>query len=401
MMSATRLTVEELIMRAQRLSEALSSEATEYDRTGKANFSAFERISQQRLGALRVPPQYGGAGATVPELATLVMALAKGDPSVAQAMLPHFVFVERTRLMATEAQCDRFLRQVAAGVLVGGASAELSGAFRGEVRTRLTRQESAYRLNGEKHYSTGALMGQLLKVLALDDNGEAVLAVIPSDRAGVIRHDDWSGMGQRGTLSGRTELQDVWVEEHEVMRVQQWQQQRHHTGAASQIIHCAIETGIAQAALADAAGWARSRVRAVKESGKPQGNKDPYLLHKVGEIAARTHSAEALVLLAADYIERAAQARFTDAPKETIEQFAIEASVITAEAKAIANEAALFASQTMFDVGGASMTLREYSFDRHWRNARTHTTHDPVAWKYRAIGDYRVNHRPPPISYLY
>ncbi|MDF7660863.1 acyl-CoA dehydrogenase family protein [Erwiniaceae bacterium L1_54_6] len=400
-MSAPCLEPEILLTRAKALGEQLAAEAAEYDRIGKANFSAFARISHLQLGALRVPREYGGAGGTMPDLARLVATLAQGDPSVAQAMLPHFVFVERTRLMATPAQCDYFLSRVAQGTLVGGASAELGGQYRGEVRTRLSRNGDAYRLSGEKHYSTGALMGQLLKVLALDDDDQSVLVVIPSDRAGVVRHDDWSGMGQRGTLSGRTELHQVRVDEQEIMRVHPWQQQRHHTGSASQIIHCAIEVGIAQAALVDAAGWARSKVRAVRESGQPQGNKDPYLLHKVGEIAARAHSAEALVLLAAEQVERAGVARFAGATPEEIEQLAIDAAVITAEAKAIATEAALFACQTMFDVGGASMTLRQHGFDRHWRNARTHTTHDPIAWKYRAIGDYRVNHRPPPISYLY
>lgn len=401
MMSISALNPATLLAQAQKLGQQLAEKSALYDRNSEANFSAFERISQLRLGALRVPVEYGGAGGSISDLALLVATLAKGDPSVAQAMLPHFVFVERTRLMATPEQCTRYLMQVVQGALVGGASAELGGQFRGEIQTRLKQDGEAYRLSGEKHYSTGALMGQLLKVLALDDNDQSVLVVIPADRLGVVRHNDWSGMGQRGTLSGRTELQDVKVQEHEVMRIHRWQQQRHHTGSASQIVHCAIEVGIAQAALADAANWAKSKVRAVKESGLPQGNKDPYLLHKIGEIAARTHGAEALVLLAAEQIELASKARFDSAPLQEIEQLAIDAAVITAEAKAIATEAALFACQTLFDVGGASMTLREYGLDRHWRNARTHTAHDPVAWKYRAVGNFRVNGCPPPISYLY
>ena len=400
-MSESYLSVSALLADAEKLGSALVQEAVEYDRQGKANFAAFERISELRLGAIRVPTSLGGAGGSVPDLTRLVISLAKGDPSVAQAMLPHYVFVERTRLMATDQQQNRFLRQVANGVLVGGASAELGGQYRGEVRTRLHQHEKGYLLNGEKHYSTGALMGELIKVLALDEQGNTVLVVIPASRAGVVRHDDWRGFGQRGTLSGRTELHDVWVEEHEVMRVHPWQQQRHHTGAASQIVHCAIEVGIALAALSDAANWAQTKVRAVRENGQSQGNQDPYLLHKVGEIASRAHSAEALVMLAAEAIEVASQARFSQASADVIEKSAIEASIITAEAKVIACENALFASQSLFDIGGASMTLRDQGLDRHWRNARTHTNHDPVAWKYRTVGDFRVNQNPPPISYLY
>ncbi|HCP30000.1 MAG TPA: SfnB family sulfur acquisition oxidoreductase, partial [Pseudomonas sp.] len=29
--------------------------------------------------------------------------------------------------------------------------------------------------------------------------------------------------------------------------------------------------------------------------------------------------------------------------------------------------------------------------DRHWRNARVHTLHDPVRWKYHAVGAYHLN----------
>jgi alkylation response protein AidB-like acyl-CoA dehydrogenase len=36
------------------------------------------------------------------------------------------------------------------------------------------------------------------------------------------------------------------------------------------------------------------------------------------------------------------------------------------------------------------------NLDRHWRNARTHTVHDPVRWKYHAVGNYWLNGVPPP-----
>jgi len=400
-MQTLPLSVAKLLEQGRALARELAAESAEYDQLGKANFSAFARVSQSRLGAIRVPKYYGGAEGSMIDLVTLIIALASGDPSVAQGLLPHFVFVERTLLMADEQQKQLFLRQISDGKLVGGASAELGGRFRGEVRTLLSAEGNHYRLNGEKHYCTGAGMGQLLKVLAVDENGESVLVVIPANRAGVVIHDDWDGMGQRGTLSGRTGLQNVRVEPPEVMRVQRWQTQRHHTGAASQIIHCAIEVGIAQAALADAAQWARHHTRAVKESGIAQASADPYLLYTVGEIAARVHSAEALVYAATEKIDQAATARFASLSAQEIEQRAIDASIMTAEAKVIASEAALFACQSLFDVGGAAMTRRLHGFDRHWRNARTHTTHDPAAWKYRAIGDYLVNQQPPPISYLY
>ena len=73
-------------------------------------------------------------------------------------------------------------------------------------------------------------------------------------------------------------------------------------------------------------------------------------------------------------------------------------SIAVAEAKAAANDASMRVGEMLFRVAGASSTLRKYDLDRHWRNARTHTTHDPVAYKYKAIGEYLLNRRLPPIS---
>ncbi len=401
MMTVQEITPDKLLILAETFSEDLSGDASEYDQQNRINYSAFERVSQLKLGAIRVPKIYGGAGGTVPQLVTLMISLAAGDSSVAQALLPHFVFVERTRLMATETQKENFLRKIVAGDLVGGASAESGGRFRGEVRTRVTRQGQLFSLSGEKIYSTGALMGQILKVVALNDDDQSVLVVIPADRQGIIRHDDWRGMGQRGTMSGRTALNNVRVEEEEIFQVHRWQSERHHTGSVSQILHSAIQAGIARAALREAADWARNHLRAVKESGNSRGSADPYVLHKVGEMVARTRAAEAMIFCAAEKIELAAEARFSGDSSQNTERLAIEASVATAEAKVIVTESSLFACQALFDAGGAALTLQQQNADRHWRNARTHASHDPLAWKNQAVGNWRVNDIPPPVSYLY
>jgi len=59
------------------------------------------------------------------------------------------------------------------------------------------------------------------------------------------------------------------------------------------------------------------------------------------------------------------------------------------------------AGEMLFSVGGANASLRSHNLDRHWRNARTHTLHDPVAYKTKMIGDFYMNDRPPPVSTKY
>jgi alkylation response protein AidB-like acyl-CoA dehydrogenase len=70
--------------------------------------------------------------------------------------------------------------------------------------------------------------------------------------------------------------------------------------------------------------------------------------------------------------------------------------VAVAEAKVAATEASLAASSKLIELAGSRATLAEFGLDRHWRNARTHTVHDPVRWKLRAIGDYWLNGINPP-----
>ncbi|VFR49949.1 Acyl-CoA dehydrogenase; probable dibenzothiophene desulfurization enzyme [plant metagenome] len=395
-----------LLARAERLARDLAAHAAARDLAGEpareAYADAYARIRADRLGALRVPARLGGAGGSVRDLATLVITLASGDSSVAQALLPHFVFVERTLLMATPAQVDDYLGRIAGGALVGGASAERGTGVRGEVHTLLRREGNGYRLDGIKHYSTGALIGDLVKVTAVDDAGDSVLVVLPAGREGIRLLDDWDGMGQRGTVSGTSHFENVAVAGHEVLRTQRWSTERHHTGAASQIVHCGIQVGIALAALRDAVAWGRRGLRGVKESGVAKPQDDPYVLQVLGDISAQAEAARALTLHAADQVDAAARARFGDeASAEDVARLAAHASVVTAQAKVIATQAGLHAGQALFDVGGAATTLREHNFDRHWRNARTHATHDPVAYKLKAVGNALLNDVAPPVSYLY
>jgi alkylation response protein AidB-like acyl-CoA dehydrogenase len=52
----------------------------------------------------------------------------------------------------------------------------------------------------------------------------------------------------------------------------------------------------------------------------------------------------------------------------------------------------------LLDVGGASATKQSQNLDRHWRNARTLASHNPGAYKARAIGDHVINGTPLPVN---
>jgi alkylation response protein AidB-like acyl-CoA dehydrogenase len=73
------------------------------------------------------------------------------------------------------------------------------------------------------------------------------------------------------------------------------------------------------------------------------------------------------------------------------------AQIVTAESKILSTEVAIAATNKLFELAGTRSTLAEYNLDRHWRNARTHTLHDPVRWKYAILGNYFLNGINPPL----
>ena len=175
--------------------------------------------------------------------------------------------------------------------------------------------------------------------------------------------------------------------------------QRSFVGSAAQVMHAAIDVGIAKAALADTVTYARTRARPVLESGVDRATDDPYVLHLAGEMTVIARAAEALLFESAATVDRAAEAHASATPPAAgFDGLCIDASIAVAGAKAAAQNAALRVSEMLFGVGGASAASRALNLDRHWRNARTHTSHDPVSYKYKAIGDFVLNGKPPPIS---
>jgi SfnB family sulfur acquisition oxidoreductase len=391
----THLTANTLIAKAESLGASFAQGAAGRDRERRLPYDEIRELAASGVLAARVPQEYGGADVSFPELARIFMLLAKGDPNIAQAIQPHFAFIEQLRLAASEEQKRRYFGAVAKGALIANAFAERGGQFIGDISTTIQRDGEAWIARGSKFYCTGSLFADYILIIGLDGQGGRALAIIPRDREGLTLTDDWDGAGQRTTASGGARLDNVVLTDHEVIALPDWGNVRTHFGAAAQLLHASIEAGIALAALDAAVELGRSKARPLPESGVQRATDDPYVLHAVGEIAVAAHGATAIVERAAQAIDRALGAQASGRPAE---RKLAEASIAVAEAKAAAEAAALFASQALFRAGGASGTERSLNLDRHWRNARTHTTHDPVAYKYKTIGDFYLNGALPPIT---
>jgi alkylation response protein AidB-like acyl-CoA dehydrogenase len=159
-------------------------------------------------------------------------------------------------------------------------------------------------------------------------------------------------------------------------------------GPVAQIIQAAVDLGIARAAITDTVRFVRTQSRPWIDSGQDHAWEDPYTIAAVGDLFLRLHAAEAILEQAGHAVDRAIA--------EANEQTVGEASLKVAEAKVLTTEIAILAGNKLHELAGTRSTLAQHGLDRHWRNARTHTLHDPVRWKYALIGNHALNGVLPP-----
>ena len=154
-----------------------------------------------------------------------------------------------------------------------------------------------------------------------------------------------------------------------------------------------MAVGIAYAVFDDAVEYVRTKARPAAHSVADTADADPFVLQAVGEISAAAASAEAIVLTAADAIDR-----LVDQDRQHDPEAVADVAVTVARAQLVAERLTISAAERLFDTGGASATARALNLDRHWRNARTIAGHSPLAYKAYAAGNYAVNGTWPPAN---
>ncbi|WP_313200909.1 SfnB family sulfur acquisition oxidoreductase [Pseudomonas sp.] len=373
---------------AEQVAQQLKRDSALRDRERRLPHAELELFTRSGLWAISVPKSFGGAGVSNVTLAQVIARIAQADASLGQIPQNHFYALEVLRVNGSPEQQQRLYAEVLAGRRFGNALAELGTKTAHDRTTRLTHDGAGYRINGRKFYATGALYAQRIPTSVIDDQGRQQLAFVPADSQGLQVIDDWSGFGQRTTGSGSVTFDNVWVDANDVVPFQSAFERPTPVGPLAQILHAAIDTGIARAALEDALHFVRTRSRPWVDSGLDKASDDPLTLKSFGQLVIRLHAAEALLERAGEILDRAQ----ADSTADTV----AAASIAVAEARAISTEVSLAAGTTLFELAGSQATLAEHNLDRHWRNARVHTLHDPVRWKYHAIGNYYLNNTNPP-----
>ncbi|MEV0607870.1 acyl-CoA dehydrogenase family protein [Polymorphospora rubra] len=353
----------------------------ERDRDRAVPYAELELLSRSGLLAVTVPRAYGGPGVRAGTLTRIFAILSAADTALAQVPQNHFGAV-----FGLEAEDDErkafFFAETLRGARFGNAGHERGRGGRSHPKTTLVDDGDGYRINGVKSFCTGALTADWVPVSASHPDGWIATAFVPRGTPGLDVREDWDAFGQRATVSGSAVLTDVWVARRHVFdQSGRPRPQAAFRYARSQLTHAAIQIGVAHAVLAHAGRLDRA--------GLPAGVAHRFAAWRE-DLLLETSAAEALVDRAADLVDEVVSAGPTPAS-------ALAVGLAVDEAKCVAYDLGPAAADGLAAFAGPADTDADRGFDRYWRNARTHSLHDPVRWRRHYVGDYHLNGTLPPV----
>ncbi len=370
------------------LAAALEATAIERDRRGGHAAEQKALVRDHGLLLLSIPEAEGGLGASWSTTFDVVRRLARADSAIAHLLAFQQLQLSGLFMYATAEQRQRLIGETVRGHLWWGNAANPA-----DPRLRARKDGSTLVLDGVKGFCSGARGSDWLITTAVEESSnQFLIAVLPTVTTGVTIHDDWDPVGQRQTDSTSVSFDNVRIPAEDVLFAPGTPSSPFLSlrGVLAQNILVNLYLGIAEGALAQARHYTLEQARPWSMSGVQRVADDPYVLHRYAEFDLANVSAAALADEAGRVFDRAWERGVALTADERG-----EAAVASARAKVLAHRASLNAGEGIFDVTGARAAQARLGLDRFWRNARTHTLHDPIDYKLRDIGRFALEGRYP------
>jgi alkylation response protein AidB-like acyl-CoA dehydrogenase len=363
---------EKVASRFRLVFEKIAQGAIQREKERSLPFEPIQWLKELKLGAVRVPVKYGGDGVSLPQLFQLLAELAQADSNIVQALRGHFAFVEDRLVAHKEHSQEVWFQRFVQGDLVGNAWTEVGNVQIGDVVTRVTKDASGNLVvNGEKYYSTGSIFADWIDLFAYDEvNDRHVIAAIYRHETGVSVIDDWDGFGQKTTGSGTLKVHQVHLPASHLIP---FDQRFKYQTAFYQVVHLATLTGIAHAAVETFSQEIRERKRIFSHGNGDLVRHDPQVLQVVGKA-----------------LQKAYESHFSELEVKE-HQFNVDAELESAQGQVVISNLVLDLTSQLFNALGASASSQVKQLDRFWRNARTVSSHNPLIYKEKVIGDWEVN----------
>jgi alkylation response protein AidB-like acyl-CoA dehydrogenase len=368
------------------LAEGFATVAAERDREGTAPFAEVAALRATGILPALVSREFGGGGLDWGTVFTALRPVIRADAGLGHVFTYHFVNSWRLQLNERQDVIDELQRGLAANHWFWGGAGNPRDAG-----LELTPVDGGFTVSGRKFFATGAQVSERITASGTRvDTGEKLAIIIDATQPSVTHHDDWENIGQRLSASGSVSFDAASVPDAHVLGFGEQSGPKYRPFASLSILlfqlaldH--IHVGLAEGALETAASYVASTTKPWSTSTVERAVDDPYIRELIGELTAATRAADALTWRATDALVEAADRGWslTDAQRG-------EVAVEIAAAKVVTTKTVLDVTSRLFELTGARATGSAYGFDRFWRNARTITLHDPVAYKAQEVGDFAL-----------
>lgn len=368
------------IARAGEVAQLLAVDAVARDKGREVPTAEVQLLKDAGLVTLLGPVEHGGGGQDWPTAYQVIRTVAAADGSIGQLLGYHLLWFWAARLVGTPEQIEA----------VEADATKNKWFFGGAVNPRdndvaVTDEGDTIVFDGAKSFSTGSRVSDVTVLEGALQDGQHVFAIVPSNIEGLTFHDDWDNIGLRQTESGSVTIDKVRVDWASAAGFvdKAFQPRVYNTlnVPTIQLVFINFYLGIARGALEEAASYTKTKTRAWLHSTVDSAVDEPYIIDIYGDLTSKLWAVEAL----ADVVALEGKKIHDNAWNVTAQERG-DHEVRVAALKARATEVSLEITSTVFEALGARATASKYGFDRFWRNVRTHTLHDPVAYKRREVG---------------
>ncbi|KAF2765097.1 acyl-CoA dehydrogenase NM domain-like protein [Teratosphaeria nubilosa] len=408
------------LARATQVAEILAQDAAHRDIENKAPRAEVSLLKSSGLLKVLGPTKYGGGGQAWDLAYKLIRTVAKGDGSIGMLLGYHLLWSTTANVVGTDEQADSIQEAINThNHFIGGAVNPRDSDL------KISSEGDGLVFNGFKNFNTGGFISDLTVLEGvLEGTTDHIFTLVPTSQPGITFSHNWDSIGLRLTESGSVKISDVRVPWSDALG---WDPKAHKPlpdilGIAFgtlllptiQLVFSNFYLGIAQGALDAAAKYTRENTRAWPYGGdnKEKATEEWYILERYGAFRAHLNAADALAnragaevakvyadagwrgstLVGAEANEAAnGHGHSLGAGRQAITaQRRGELAVEVANVKVVTTDTGLSVTTGIFEMLGARATGKKYGFDRYWRDVRTHTLHDPVAYKKREVGVWHL-----------
>ncbi|MEF2977367.1 acyl-CoA dehydrogenase family protein [Subtercola sp. YIM 133946] len=376
---------------ARGVAERLRADVVERDRANELPRAEVELLRGAGLLEAGIPSEFGGGGLPWRVTSELVRLIGRSDASIAHILGYHYVWLRYIQTFETP-QSRRALRDTAANRWLWASP----GSNRAVGYPTISSRGDGHLVHGDSGFATGAPVADRLFSITIDaQTNEMVVVTVDPASPAVSFTGEWDVLGQRLSASMSITLDQLTITGAEVLKrfgdVSLGQTPRQSVGVLHfQLTFAILHLAIAEGALDEAAAYTREHTRPALHSTVQRGRDEPFILNTYGEYVASVQAVSALVERAVGALEWL----YALGDDATAAQRASVAEII-ASAKVTSTEVALTVSSGLFELTGARSTATQFALDRFWRNVRTLSLHDPVAYKRDELGRFFVNGEAP------